>query len=198
MITDGNGKIERCCPQEVLQRISSEIETKRNAPQELWGVLRCLIVADSASVPDGLKHDVLEFCLAVFDSLEPNATSEERSRRVAHVNGLTDPVNQQIGQACRKLTEKDNAFIGRWSIVTVSSMLALRQPNSNAGLALSPFVAFDLELQQTDHPELVLSIWLYSLYTFIFALAYGTIPADLLGVVSFCIGLAAYNENRNH
>ena len=193
MITDGNGKIERRCPQEVLQRISSTIETKRNAPQELWGVLRCLIVADSASVPDGLQHDVLEFCLAVFDSIEPNVTSEEHSRRVAHVNGLVVPLNLQIGQACRKLTEKDNAFIGRWSIVTVSSMLALRQPNPNIGLALSPFVAFDLELQQTDHPELVLSIWLYSLYTFIFALAYGTIPADLLGVVSFCVGLATHD-----
>jgi hypothetical protein len=72
-------------------------------------------------------------------------------------------------------------------------MLAFRQPNSNARLALSPFVTFDLELQQTDHPELVLSIWLYSLYTFIFALAYGTIQADLLGVVSFCVGLATHN-----
>ena len=198
MITDGNGKIERCCPQEVLQRISSEIESKRNAPQELWEALRCFIVANLASVPDGLMHDVVKFCLAVFDSIEPNVTSEERSRRVAHVNGLVVPLNLQIGQVVQTLTEKDNAFIGRWSIVTVSSMLALRQPNPNAGLALSPFVAFDLELQQTDHPELVLSIWLYSLYTFIFALAYGTIPADLLGVVSFCIGLAAYNENRNH
>ena len=198
MITDGNGKIERCCPQEVLQRISSEIESKRNAPQELWEALRCFIVADLASVPDGLMHDVVKFCLAVFDSIEPNVTSEERSRSVAHVNGLVVPLNLQIGQAVQTLTEKDNAFIGRWSIVTVSSMLALRQPNPNIGLALSPFVAFDLELQQTDHPELVLSIWLYSLYTFIFALAYGTIPADLLGVVPFCIGLAAYNENRNH
>ena len=198
MITDGTGKIERCCPQEVLQRISSEIESKRNAPQELWEALRCFIVADLASVPDGLMHDVVKFCLAVFDSIEPNVTSEERSRSVAHVNGLVVPLNLQIGQAVQTLTEKDNAFIGRWSIVTVSSMLALRQPNPNIGLALSPFVAFDLELQQTDHPELVLSIWLYSLYTFIFALAYGTIPADLLGVVPFCIGLAAYNENRNH
>ena len=140
-----------------------------------------------------LMHDVIKFCLAVFDSLEPNATSEERCRRVAHVNGLAVPLNLQIGQADRKLTEKDNAFIGRWSIVTVSSMLAFRQPNSNARLALSPFVTFDLELQQTDHPELVLSIWLYSLYTFIFALAYGTIQADLLGVVSFCVGLATHN-----
>ena len=126
MITDGNGKIERCCPQEVLQRISSEIESKRNAPQELWEALRCFIVADLASVPDGLMHDVVKFCLAVFDSLEPNATSEERRRRVAHVNGLVVPLNLQIGQACRKLTEKDNAFIGRWSIVTVSSMLTMR------------------------------------------------------------------------
>ena len=191
-MTDGNGQIGDHSPQVVLQRISTEIESKRNAPQELWGALRCLIVADSASVPIGFMHDVIKFCLAVFDSLEPNATSEERSRRVTHVNELTVPLNLQIGQAGQKLTEKDNAFIGRWSIVTGSSMFALRQPNSNIGLALSPFVAFDLELQQTDQPELVLSIWLYSLYTFIFALAYGTIPTDILGVVSFCVGLATY------
>jgi hypothetical protein len=193
MMADDKEQIGCCCPQEVVQRISSAIEAKRNAPQELWEVLRCFIVADSASVPIGLMHDVIKFCLAVFDSLEPNATSEERCRRVAHVNGLAVPLNLQIGQADRKLTEKDNAFIGRWSIVTCASMLTMRQPNSNIGLALSPFVTFDLELQQTDHPELVLSIWLYSLYTFIFALAYGTIPADLLGVVSFCVGLATHD-----
>ena len=193
LMTDGNGQIGHRCPQEIVQRISTEIESKRNAPQELWGVLRCLIVADSASVPDGLKHDVLEFCLAVFDSIKQNATSEERHRRVAHVNGLAIPLNPQIGQAVQTLTKKDSAFIVRWDIVIGGSMLTMQQPNSNIRLALSPFVTFDLELQQTDHPELVLSIWLYSIYTFIFALAYGSIPADLLGIVSFGVGLATHN-----
>ena len=182
LMTDGNGQIGRRCPEEIVQRISTEIESMRNAPQELWGVLRCLIVADSTSVPD-----------AVFDSIEPNATSEERHRRVAHVNGLAIPLNLQIGQAVQTLTKKDNAFIVRWGIVTGGSMLTMQQPNSNIRLALSPCVTFDLELQQTDHPELVLSIWLYSIYTFIFALAYCTITADLLGIVSFGVGLATHN-----
>ena len=189
MLTDGNEQIGRRCPQDALQRIGAEIEAKQNSPQELWESLRCSLVADSVSVSVVWMRDVLEFCLAVFDSLEPNASSEERGRRIAHVNGLAIPLNLQIGQAGKKLTEKDNAFIGRWGIVTGSSMLALRQPDPNLGLILSPFATFDAELQQTDHPELVLSVWLYSLYSAIFALAYGTIPAGILGVASFIIGL---------
>ena len=192
-MTDGNGRIGCCCPQEVVQQISSAIETKRNAPQELWEALRRFIVADFAFVHVGLLHDVVKFCLAVFELFEPNATLEERCRRVAHVNELAVPLNLQIGQAVQKLNEKDYAFIVRWSIVEGESMLAMRQPNSNIGLALSKFATFDSELQQTDHPELVLSIWLYARYTSIYAMAYSTMPAGLLGVVSFCVGLATHN-----
>lgn len=183
------GAFVGCHPQEVLQRVGAEFETKQNHPQELWVALRGFLTVNEEFAPVGLVHDVVEFCLAVFDSLEPNATLEERRRRVAHVNGLAVPLNLQIGQASQKLTEKDNAFIGRWSFIICSSMLAMRQPNLNIGLILSPFVTFDMELQQTNHPELALSVWLYSIYTDMFALAHGTIPAGILGVASFVIGL---------
>ena len=177
----------------VLQRISSEIESKQDSPQELWTVLRSSLVVNAESVPIGLMRDVLEFCLTVFDSLEPNAVFEERRIRIAHVNELAVPLNLTIGQVDKTLTEKDKAFIGQWGIVTSLSMLAMRQPNPNCGLILSPFATFDVELQHTDHPDLVLSVWLYSLYTAIFALAYGTIPAGILGVASFVIGLVMRN-----
>lgn len=189
MMTDDNGLIGRYCPQDALQRIGAEIDAKQNAPQELWESLRCFLVADSASVPVGLTHDVLEFCLAVFDSLEPNVALEERRKRVAHVNGLAVPLNPRIGQAVPRLTGTDNAFLVRWGVVTGANMIASRQLNHNVELFLSQFVAFDVELQQVDHPELVLSVWLYSLYTAIFALAYKTIPAGIIGIASFVIGL---------
>lgn len=189
----GQVSIAGCRPQEVLQRIGAEIESKQNAPQELWAALRGFLVANAEFAPIGLVHDVVEFCLAVFDSLEPNATLEERRRRVAYVNGLAVPLNLQIEQVSQKLTEKDNAFIGRWGIVTGTSMIAMRQPNTSICLSLLPFATFDVELQHTDHPELVLSVWLYSLYTAIFALVHGTIPAGILGVASFVIGLVMRN-----
>lgn len=186
---DGKAHIVPRRRQEVLQCIGAEIESKQNAPQELWAALRGFLVVDAEAVPVGLMRDVLEFCLAVFDSLEPNAPLEERRIRIAHVNGLAVPLNLQIGQAGRNLTEKDNALIGRWSIVTGTSMIAMRQPNPNFGLILSSFVTFDTEVQHTDHPDLVLAVWLYSLYTAIFALTHGTIPAGILGVASFVVGL---------
>jgi hypothetical protein len=190
---DGKAQIVPRRPQEVLQHLSAEIESKQNHPQELWTALRGFLVADAEFVHVVLVHDVLEFCLAVFDSLEPNVTVEERRIRISRINGLAIPMNLQIEQVSQKLTEKDNAFIGRWAIVTDTSMLAMRQPNPNLRLILSSFATFDVELQQTDHPELVLSVWLYSLYTAIFALAYGTIPAGILGVASFVIGLVIRN-----
>lgn len=39
-------------------------------------------------------------------------------------------------------------------------------------------------------PQLAVAVWLYSLYTTIFALAHGTIPAGILGVASLGIGLS--------
>ena len=174
----------------VLQKIAAEIEAKRNASQELWVSLRGFAVADMATVPLGLLRDVMEFCIAVFDSLEPNATLEERQRRIGNVNALAVPLNLRIGVELKKLSEKDNAFLGAWGAVAVTSMTALRQPNPNVRLILAPFSAFDSELQQVDQSELVLAVWLYSFYTTIFASVHGTIPAGILGVASLGIGLS--------
>lgn len=194
-MTDGNGQIGRYRPQDALQRIRAAIESNRNSPQELWSVLRGFWAAGSSSVPVGLLRDVLEFCRAVFDSLEPNATMQERSMRIARVNGLAVTLNLQIGQAGRELTEKDNAFLARWGIAVGANTIALQRPYQNFVLSLSSFVAFDGELRQTDSPELVHSVFLYSLYTAIFALAHGTVPAGVLGVASFVAGLAM-RDNR--
>lgn len=174
----------------VLQTIVAEIEAKRNAPQQLWVSLRRFAVADMATVPLGLLHDVLEFCLAVFDSVEPNITSEERQRRIDHVNALAVPLNLRIGAELKRLSKKDNAFLGAWGAVLVTSMTALRQPNPNVRLILAPFSAFDSELQQVDQPELTVAVWLYSFYTTIFASVHGTIPGGILGIASLGIGLS--------
>ena len=174
----------------VLQKIGTEIEAKYDAPQELWVALRGFAVADASTVCPGLLRDVIEFCLAVFDSIEPNAALEKRQRRIDHVNVLAVSLNLRIGAAVQSLSEKDKAFLGKWSIVTVTSMIAVRQPNPNVGLILSSFSTFELELQQVDQPELVLPVWLYSLYTTIFTSAHGTIPAGILGLASLGVGLS--------
>ena len=174
----------------VLQKVSAEIEAKRNAPQQLWVSLRRFAVADMSTVPLGLLHDVLEFCLAVFDSVEPNITSEGRQRRIDHVNALAAPLNLRIGAELKKLSEKDNAFLGAWGAVLVTCMTAMRKPNPNVRLILAPFSAFDSELQQVDQSELVLAVWLYSFYTTIFASADGTIPGGIMGIASLGIGLS--------
>lgn len=174
---------------DILRHIQSEIDEKRGCQQELWVALRNILVVCVTSVPAGLLHDVEEFCLAVFDSFEPDATSAEREKQIAHANLLAAPLNLQTGKVLQKLTGRDNSFLVRWGVVTGASMIAMRQTDSDVGLVLSPFATFEMELQQTDQPELVLAIWLYSLYTTIFILAYGTIPAGLLGIASFGIGL---------
>lgn len=174
----------------ILQKIIAEIEAKRNVPQKLWVSLRGFAVANMASVPLGLLRDVVEFCLAVFDSVEPNITSDERQKRIDHVNALAAPLNLRIGAALKKLSGKDNAFLGAWGAVLVTSMTAMRQPNPNVRVILAPFSAFDSELQQVDQPELAAAVWLYSLYTTIFASAYGTIPGGIMGIASLGIGLS--------
>lgn len=174
----------------ILQYIAAEIEAKCNASQELWVSLRGFVASGMVTVPLGLLHDVLEFCLAVFDSVEPNITSEERQRRIDHVNALAVPLNLRIGAELKRLSKKDNAFLGAWGAVLVTSMTALRQPNPNVRLILAQFSAFDSELQQVDQPELAAAVWLYSLYTTIFASVHGTIPGGILGIASLGIGLS--------
>ena len=173
-----------------LHRVGAEIESKRNDPQALWTSLRDLAAANFAMNQSGLIRDVEEFCLAVFDCLEPNISQDVREQRRIHVGVLAVPLNLRIVEAGKRLTSKDNAFLVRWGIITGTSMIALRQPNPNIELILSPFSTFDRELKQVDLPESVLAVWLYSLYTTIYTSAFGTIPAGVLGVASLGVGLA--------
>ena len=45
-------------------------------------------------------------------------------------------------------------------------------------------------LWQEHNPESVLAIWLYTLYSTIYASAFSTIPAGVLGIASLGVGLA--------
>ena len=175
----------------VMQKIGAEIETRRNPPQELWVVLRDFAVANCARCQSGLLWDVEDFCFAVFDCLEPNVSQEVREQRMIRVGALALPLNLRIIDAGRRLTASDNAFFVKWNIVAGTSMLAMRQPNPDVGSVLSAFASFDSELRLVDDPEQVLAIWLYALYSTIYASAFGTIPAGVLGIASLGVGLAA-------
>ena len=95
---------------DITQRIVAEVEAKQNEPQELWVSLRGLVVTGKVFAPLGLLHDVIEFCLAVFDSLEPNASFDERQKRVAHAEALAILLNPKMGGMIRGLSAKDNVF----------------------------------------------------------------------------------------
>ena len=175
----------------MLHNICAEIEAKRNDPQALWTRLRDFAVANCKRSQSGLHRDVEDFCFAVFDCLEPNVSWEEREQRMIHVGALAVPLNLWIVDAGRRLTARDNAFLAKWNIVAGISMVAVRQPNPDVGLILSPFASFDSELRQVDNPESVLAIWLYALYSTLYASAFGTIPASVMGIASLGVGLAA-------
>ena len=175
----------------VRQRIGTEIETYRNSSQELWVGLRDFAVTNCVRGQSGLLRDVEDFCFAVFDRLEPSVSREEREQRMIHVGALAVPLNLRIVDAGQRLTASDNAFLVKWNIVAGTSMVAVRQPNPDVGLILSSFASFDSELRQVDHSESVLAIWLYALYSTIYASAFGTIPAGVLGIASLGVGLAA-------
>ena len=149
-------------------------------------------------MPPGLLHDVIEFCLAVFDSLEPNATVEERDRRIASVNTWAIVLNLRMGEVVKGLPNKDNSFLWEWDVALVTNMIVLRHQTNNPVLNLSAFELLAAELQQVDHEDRVLSVWLYSLYTALFKSAHGVIPAGMLGVASFGIGLAIAGEMINN
>ena len=175
----------------VLQRIAAEIEAYRNSPQELWVRLRDFTVVNCVRGQSGLLREVEDFCFAVFDCLEPNVPQEVRELRMIRVGALALPLNLRIIDAGRRLTASDNAFFVKWNIVAGTSMLAMRQPNPDVGSVLSAFASFDSELRLVDDPEQVLAIWLYALYSTIYASAFGTIPAGVLGIASLGVGLAA-------
>ncbi|MBR3924065.1 MAG: hypothetical protein IKJ45_13185 [Kiritimatiellae bacterium] len=178
---------------DITQRIVAEVEAKQNEPQELWVSLRGLVVTDKVFAPLGLLHDVIEFCLAVFDSLEPNASFDERQKRVAHAEALAILLNPKMGGMIRGLSAKDNVFLVKWGVFTGAGMNVWGQ-RANAFFK-DPIAAdaFAAELRQADHEESIVSVWLYSLYSAIFTFAHGRIPAGVLGLASFGIGLAMSN-----
>ena len=178
----------------VLQKICTAIETRRNSPQELWVGLRDFAVANCVRCQSGLLRDVEDFCFAVFDCFEPMVSQEERAQRMIHVGVLAVPLNLRIVDAGRRLTASDNAFLVKWNIVAGTSMVAMRQPNPDVGSILSAFASFDSELRLVENPESVLAIWLYALYSAIYASAFGTIPAGVLGIASLGIGLSGREE----
>lgn len=175
----------------VVQEICMRIDAIRNSPQELWEGLRDFAVANCVRCQSGLLRDVEDFCFAVFDCLEPNVSREEREQRMIHIGALAVPLNLRIFDAGRRLTASDNVFLVKWNIVSGTSMIAMRQPNPDVGSVLSAFASFDSELRQVDNSESVLAIWLYALYSTIYASSFGTIPAGVMGIASLGVGLAA-------
>ena len=167
------------------------IDAMRNSPQELWEGVRDFAVANCVRCQSGLLRDVEDFGFVVFDRLEPNVSQEVRGQRMIHVGALAVSLNLRIVDAGQRLTASDNAFLVKWNIVAGASMVAMRQPNPDVGLILSAFTSFDSELRLVDHPESVLAIWLYALYSTVYASAFGTIPAGVLGIASLGVGLAA-------
>ena len=176
----------------MLQNICAEIEAKRNDPQALWTRLRDFAVANCVRCQTEMLRDVEDFCFAVFDCLEPNVSQDVREQRMIHVGALAVSLNLRIVDTGRRLTASDNAFLVKWNIVAGTSMVAVRQPNPDVGLILSAFASFDSELRQVDDPESVLAIWLYTLYSTIYASAFSTIPAGVLGIASLGVGLAVW------
>ena len=174
----------------MLQNICAEIEAKRNDPQALWTRLRDFAVANCVRCQTEMLRDVEDFCFAVFDCLEPNVSQDVREQRMIYVGALAVPLNLRIADAGRQLTASDNTFLVKWNIVAGTSMVAVRQPKPDVGLILSTFASFDSELRQVDNPESVLAIWLYAFYSTIYASAFGTIPAGVLGIASLGVGLA--------
>ena len=173
----------------VSQKITAEIKAKRNAPQELWVVLRGIIASGMCPVPLGLLHDVIEFCRAVFDSLEPNIAPDERNRRVAHAEGLAVGLNIRVVAICKGLSERDNAFLVKWTAITTTTIAVTHQANSDLASILGVFVPFPVELQQVDHGDEVMAVWLHGLYSTRFLTAYGRIPAGVIGLASLGVGL---------
>ena len=174
--------------QAMIQRVHSEIVNTKD-PQTLWRFLRSIVTMDKEIPKSELLRDVEEFCLAVFDSLEPDITLEDRDRRVANAEGLAVGLNVGVVDACKGLSERDNAFLVKWTAVTATSLVATRQDNNGIESALGMFVPFWRELQYVDHIEDVLAIWLHRLYSAIFLMAYGRIPAGVVGLASIVIGL---------
>ena len=180
-------------PDRVFQKINTVIEVNYNSPQALWTSLRKLINSYAKNINFGLLHDVINFCLAVFDTLEPNASYEERNQRITYVDKLAISLNLQIGELFKIFGEKDNAFLVKWGIIiTCVNMLENRKRVKDFMSVFSAFDSFANDLQQVEHEEQVASAWLYSLYSAVFTLAHGTIPAGVLGIASFGIGLSVH------
>ena len=183
----GNEKLDS---RRVFQKINTVIEDNYNSPQALWMSLREFINATAKNIHFGLLHDVINFCLAVFDTLEPDASYEERNQRITRANKLAISLNLQIGELFMIFDKKDNAFLVKWGIITSVNMFEIRKRVKDYISLFSAFDSFPNDLLQVEHEEQVASVWLYFLYSAIFSLAHGTIPAGVLGIASFGIGLS--------
>ena len=174
-----------------VKNVAGKSERNCKSLQELWAGLRGFAVVNCVRCQSGLFRDAEDFCFVVFDCLEPNVSKDGREQRMTQVGAIAVPLNLRIVAAGRRLTASDNAFLVKWNIAVGTSMVAMWRLNPDVGLILSAFASFDSELRLVDDPKLVLAVWLYSLYTTIYASAFGTIPAGVLGVAALGIGLAA-------
>ena len=88
----------------LLQRIKAKIEAKQKEPQELWSSLRCFMLEDKVFVPPGLLRNVLEFCLTVYDAMEPKAPFDERQKRIALPEAFVLLINPRMGRVVKGLS----------------------------------------------------------------------------------------------
>lgn len=176
-------------PNRMVEFVREKVMEMANEPQRLWQELRTLILVDKASIQDEVLQEVAEFCLAVYDSCEPNASMAERQLKVARAECLSLPVSQKIGNIVQELTENDYKFLGKWGLVGVVKSVISVLVGQEITTTLLCFEAFTEELNQVDHREKVKAIWLYTLYTYIFVKAHGRIPAGVFGIAAFAVGV---------
>lgn len=176
-------------PNRMVEFVREKVMEMANEPQRLWQELRTLILVDKASIQDEVLQEVAEFCLAVYDSCEPNASMAERQLKVARAECRSIPVSQKIGNIVQELTENDYKFLGKWGLVGVVKSVISVLAGQEITTTLLCFEAFTEELNQVDHREKVKAIWLYTLYTYIFVKAHGRIPAGVFGIAAFAVGV---------
>lgn len=176
-------------PNRMVEFVREKVMEMANEPQRLWQELRTLILVDKASIQDQVLQEVAEFCLAVYDSCEPNTSMAERQLKVARAECLSIPVSQKIGSIMQGLTANDYNFLGRWGLVEVVKSVVSVLAGQGITTTLSCFGAFTEELNRVDHHEKVMAIWLYALYSYVFARIYGRVPVGIFGIAAFAVGV---------
>ena len=176
-------------PNRMVEFVREKVAETANEPQRLWKELRTLMLVDKASIQDEVLQEVAEFCLAVYDSCEPNASMDERQLKVARAECLSIPVSQKIGNIVQELTANDNKVLVKWGLVGVGTSVISVLVGQAITTTLLCFGTFTEELNQVDHREKVKAIWLYTLYSYVFARIYGRVPAGIFGIAAFAIGV---------